>query len=296
MEPSSQLRLQPSDDGKQWVAKFLVENSGEADGLFSIAVPEGCLVSPDPSRLVLAGGSSQALVLTIPRFKRGPLLGDLVLTPRGGSPLRAALVAPPEEVVAPPPPEITEAPKTSPAGAQSVKKFLSLPEKAPAPEAAGLASVASAELHFARPHEIEIGWDIPSPDVVRFQIQRRQISPGKDNSVQMEWIPWTNLKIRMAEGKATALIENLADNTFWTIRIVGFNAAGQAGPPSVPFLISTPPAKKIRAPDWLWWVLLLALAGGLVKLAFRRRHRLLAAEDARLERLQAEAGTGEKPR
>jgi len=290
MEPGHQLDLEPSADGKEWVAKFVVANSGEADGLFAIEVPEGCLVSPDPGHVVLGGGETIGFVLTAPRFQRGPLLGDLVLKPRSGTPLKVPLAARPNQTAGGPA-VVTAPPTPAPAaGALPVGAFLSIPQKPLAvAEVAALPPVGAAELRFARPHEIEFAWKIPSPDIVRFEIQRRQISSGKGNSVAVEWIPWTTLKIRIDQGMAIALIENLADNTFWTVRIIGFNAAGQAGPPSVAFQIGTPPSRKFHVPGWVWWGLALALAGGMLRLSAMHRRRRLAAEDERLARLQAEA-------
>lgn len=270
-----------SDDGHVLHGRVTIKNTGETDALLTLSAPEGILVTPDPSQSVLSGGASQEFDVSLSRIQAAPP-GSIVLRPRGGDPLELHLAAPPRAAVpASPPPN----PPTLP-----VEQLPQIPNSSSSTELppGNVPPVLTASLISSFPHELTIGWPPASPEASGYKIQRRQLSPAKDGQVGVEWVEWKELEIQSGQELVTAHIQRLPKNTFWTIRIIALDAAGQPGPPSPAFRISTPPAPRTSIPPWVWLVLIAAVAAAAGRVAVIRRRQVLAQEDARLARLQAE--------
>jgi hypothetical protein len=273
--PGSSLELGEAKKGKELRGKFLVRNTGESDAPLRISVPDGMLVVPDPGSVILAAGEERWFEVQLVSFKPGPLSGKILVRTSSGEQVQLEVNATVRETAALP-----------------VEKFLSIPGEEPVLPAelptGKVPPTESASLILSTPHEIKIGWDLTSPETTGYKIQRRKISSPQDGQVLIEWLDWPLVKTSIAEGKATASWERLPENACWTIRIIGLDALGKPGPPSPAFQISTQPRKRLVVPVWAWLLLLGAAAAGAVRLAIKRRRALLAREDKRLARLEAE--------
>ncbi len=270
-----------SDDGQVLRGRVVIKNTGETDALLTLSAPEGVLVTPDPSLSVLSGGSSQEFEISLPR-NQGSIPGAIVLRPRGGDPLELGLATSPRTAM---PASHPSNPATMP-----VKHLLEIPGTSSSTELppGNVPPVLTASLISSLPHELTIAWPPPSPDASGYKIQRRQLSAAKDAQINVEWVDWKELKIQVGPELVAAHIHRLPANSFWTIRIIALDAAGQPGPPSPAFRISTPPAPPTSIPPWVWLVLIAAVAAAAGRVAVIRRRQVLAQEDARLARLQAE--------
>jgi hypothetical protein len=271
--PGSSLELGEAKKGKELRGKFLVRNTGESDASLRISVPDGMLVVPDPGSVILGAGEERWFEVLLVSFKPGPLSGKILVRTSSGEPVQIDVKASVRE-----------------GSSLPVEKFLNIPEPVRAPElpTGEVAPPPSASLIVSTPHEIEIGWDLTSPETSGYKIQLRKISSPQDDQVLIEWLDWPAAKVSIAGGKATARWERLPENACWTIRIIGLDALGKPGPPSPAFQISTQPRKPLVVPVWIWVLLLGAAAAGAVRLAIKRRRALLAREDKRLARLEAE--------
>ncbi|MEI6277863.1 MAG: hypothetical protein WCQ16_00605 [Verrucomicrobiae bacterium] len=273
--PESALELGETQKGKELRGKFTVRNTGESDAPVRISAPDEMMVVPDPGNTILRAGEERGFEIQYVSFKPGPYSGTIVVRTTSGDPVPLHVNA-----------CFREGPSLP------VEKFLNIPGALPArsPElpTGKVPPVPSASLVFSTPHEVEIGWALTAPETSGYKIQRRKISSAEDGRLLIEWLDWPFVKIHIADGKALARWERLPENSFWTIRIIGLDALGNPGPPSPAFQISTRPEKRIFVSVWVWCALLVAAAAGAVRLAVKRRRALLAREDERLARLEAE--------
>jgi len=279
--PSPALDLGETQKGKELRGKFFVRNTGESDAPLRMAVPEEMQVVPDPTNLILEADGERVFEIRFVSFKPGPHSGTLVVRAPTGEPVSLDVKASIPEGAALP-----------------VEKFLNIPDKPPAPSrdlpTGTIPPVPSAILLLSNPHEIEIGWDLTSPETSGFRIERRKISAGKNDQPLIEWLPWREVRIRIGNGTSTARFERLPQNSRWTIRIIGLDALGNPGTPSPAFQIFTRPDNRIVVPVWVWIGLGGAAAAGAVRLAIRRRRALLAREDERLSKIEAEGSSSGK--
>jgi len=279
--PSAQLVLGEIEEGKSLSGQLRVRNSGGVDAALYISVPEGFTISPNPSSLVLPHGKEMAFVIgsdTASAFRAKN--GRVRLEAPGADSVELEIVRNAQQKIAPSLP---------------VENYLSikkdpLESASPDPSQAfsGPPPNQAVQVRLSEPHLIELEWKIPSQETVGFRIERQHISVGSDGSPVVSWRPWPDVVCRVEGGMAFARWSRLPANSFWTIRIIALDAAGQPGPPSPAFRISTPLAPQASIPPWVWLVLIAAVAAAAGRLWVIRRRQVLAQEDARLARLQAE--------
>lgn len=277
--PAAELDLGETQKGRELRGKFTVKNIGEASAPLAIVAPEGMQVVPDPANAILRAGEERDFEIFFSSFKPGPVSGTLSVRASPGEPVQTTVRASVSEKASLP-----------------VKQFLNIPAKQPDLPSDGdpplvpsgkVSPPESAELVLSTAHEIEIAWN-PSPSGdYGYRIQRRQISSGKEGQVVVEWIDWPLVKIGAAGGKVTARWENLAANTFWSIRIIALDAAGTPGIPSPTFRIWTKPSRGVAIPAWVWIVVLAGAIAGGVRMRINRRKALIAREDERLAQVEA---------
>jgi len=255
---------------------FVVKNSGESDAPLEIKAPNGVRILPNPQNLILEPGGSREFEIQLSPPNSGPLRIVVLAGSPGTTPARL---------------EVRAAAKDTPATALPVERFLTVPdpnsnELSPQPKKSP--RVESIELVRSTKNEIEIAWDIPSGDYVGFRLQRRAVSPSASGEVAVNWIDWDGEKISMSNGRATATLTRLPADRFWMIRILGVNPAGALSEPSPVVRIATAKRQPLIVPAWAWFGLGSAAVAGLAHLAIRRRRALMAQEDEKLSRLEAE--------
>jgi len=272
--PESGLDLGEGRNGEEIKGSFILKNIGESDAPLHVSAPADIQILPDPAKVVLGAGEELAFEIRLSSFKPGMHQGQIVLG------------APPSDAVHL---DYKASLRDGAAASLPVENFLNLPEKpqlTSLPPAGKVPPVKVAWLVSSSPHEVEINWDITSPETSKYKIYRRQISAADDRRVAVEWIDWPEAKIHIDGGQASARWQSMPENSRWTIRIVGFDSMGIPGPPSPAFQIATVPGQRFSVPVWIWIVLIAGLIAAAIRLLSNRRRALLAQEDARIAKLE----------
>jgi len=274
--PERELKLGIKENGRMLHGRFLVRNTGGAKTTLEILAPPGIQILPDPSNILLAGGSEQAFEILAEKSPSHLSEGILRLQSPGGKPVEISLKLPAS---------------AENRAAVPVEDFLRLPtdpQPSPvSPPSGKVPAVESARLVSAKTHEVEIRWDVPSPEISGFRVERRKLSPGREGRVVIDWLPWPEAKITRTDGTAAARFGNLPAGSFWTIRIVSLDENDAPAAVSPAFQIATRTAWKFRLPLWAWMLLLPGVLGGIALLLWKKiRHALHAREDERISRLQ----------
>ena len=276
ISPERGLKLGASRDGRLLKGHFLIRNTGGANASLQIIAPPDLVIFPDPSRIILAGGDEQAFEVQSERLKSGTPNKTIRIQSPGCEPTDISIEAPAA---------------TESRAAVPVEKFLSIspgPETTPTtqPPSGMVPRVESANLLKSESHEIVISWELASPKISGFKIERRRISPGKEGQVIVDWIPWTEAKITVAEGTAVARFERLPANAFWTIRIITLDDSGNPSPPSPAFQMSTKPSNEFHVPGWAWIFLIVAPGAAAFRLWKKYQRSLDAQANARIVSLE----------
>lgn len=278
VSPERELKLGATGKGRALKGRFSVRNVGGSSASLEIIAPPGLLILPDPSNILVAGGTEQAFEIHAENVKSISTESTIRINSPGCTPVEISIK----------PPAAIESRSAVP-----VEDFLripSVPESAPVkePPSGKAPAVESANLVASRTHEVEISWKVVSPNISGFRIDRRRISPGKEGRVVIDWVPWPEAKITITENTAVARFENLPAGSFWTIRIVSLDENKQPSAPSPSFQIATRPAWKLHLPWWAWMFLPGAF-GGAAFLVWKKKQRgLHAIEDERIARLDGQ--------
>ena len=277
VNPERELKLGPAENGRALKGRILVRNTGGTNASLQIIAPTDIQIFPDASSIVLAGGSEQAFEVRAERSKSGALSKTIRIQSPACDPVDITIESPaePENHAAVP-----------------VEKFLSLPPPVPEtspekkPPTGKIPPVETANLLKSKNHEVEISWQLTSPNTSGFKIERRQISGGKEGHVIVRWIPWPEAKITISNGTAVALFQRLPANTYWAIRIIALDEYGNPCLPSSVFQISTKPLVQFHFPWWAWLFPIVVLAAAAFKLWRRHQRGLLTRENERISRLE----------
>jgi len=276
VNPERELKLGTAENGRALKGRILVRNTGGSNASLQIIAPTDIQIFPDPSSIVLSGGSEQAFEVRAERSKSGAFNKTIRIQSPACDPVDIAIGAP----------AAAENHAAAP-----VENFLSIPrvpETSPEKETprGKIPPVETANLLKSENHAVEISWQLTSPNTSGFKIERRQISGDKEGHVIVRWIPWPETKITISNGTAVALFQRLPANAFWTIRIIALDEYGNPCPPSPAFQISTTPLAQFHIPWWVWLAPMAALAVALVRLWQRHQKSLHAREDERISRLE----------
>jgi hypothetical protein len=272
--PESGLDLGEGKNREEIKGSFVLKNIGESDARLNVSAPDDIQIFPSPAGLVLAAGGEQSFEIRLSGFKPGPRQGQIVF----GAPCSDAVHL-----------DYKASLRDGATASLPVENFLNLPEKpelTSLPPTGKVPPVKVAWLVSSTPHEVEITWDVTSPETSRYVIQQRKISSPEDRQVVVEWIDWPEVEISITEGQASGRWQSLPENSRWTIRIIGFDADGTPGPPSDVFQIATSVSPRLEVPHWVWLVLLSTLWIALVRRSVMRRRVMLAREDERIALLE----------
>ncbi len=278
IDPEHVLKLGETKTSRDLKGRFTVRNTGGSDAPLQILAPEAILISPSPANLILSGGQEMTF--------------DAQMANPGSRPSRKTiLIQSPACAQVELSVELSPPSKSGPA--LPVETFLNIPhppEPAPAVEIiqANIPPVQTAKLLTSEQHSVEIGWQATSAKTSGFRIERRQISSGKADQVNVTWVTWPEVQIKFSGNTAVARFERLPANSFWTIRIIALDESGRAGPPSPAFQIATLPVKGFRLPPWAWLLLLIALAAAALHFWRRYQGSLHSRANERITRLGAE--------
>jgi hypothetical protein len=260
-------------------SRMTIRNEGGSEGTVRIKASDGIEVTPEPSRVEIAAGEKREFEVRIAKEHPDLSQGKLVVECSGVAAFDVEVV--------------TDAP-TKPSAARAVGRYLNL---TPLPvQPAGDTPGASSKLAALKVgdvqsevHEIRIPWTVPSGDGNRsFLIEKRKIGLGKDGEVVAEWVPWMGARVQVEGRLATATLSNLPSDSGWTVRVTGLDAQGRPVSRSDEFRVITQKIEPLRVPGWFWLILLALLAGTTLRIARNRRRALLAREDEKLARLEAE--------
>ncbi|MFA7233960.1 MAG: hypothetical protein WC076_07600 [Terrimicrobiaceae bacterium] len=277
VRPERGLKLGATENGHTLKGRILVRNTGGSNASLQVIAPPGFLILPDPSGLILGGGDEQAFEIQAERPKSGSFNKTIRIQSPACDAVEISIEAPPA---------------TKAHAAVPVENFLDLPSEPPettpekAPPSGKVPPVETVNLLASENHAVEIGWQLASPKISGFKIERRQISAGNEGRVLVDWVPWPEAKITISERAAVARFERLPSNAFWTIRIIALDESGHPFPPSPAFQIATQPSKQIRIPWWLWMFALAALAAAAFQFLKKYQSGLRAKEDERIARLE----------
>ena len=275
--PERRLTLVASENARALKGLLLVKNTGGANTPLQIIAPPDIRIFPDPSRIILAGGDEQAFEVQAEGLKSVAANKTIRIQSPGCEPMDISIVAPAA---------------TENHAAVPVEKFLSIPpgpEPSPTmqPPSGKVPRVETANPLKSESHEIVISWKLASSKISGFKIERRRISPGKEGQVIVDWVPWTDAKITVAEGTAVARFERLPANAFWTIRIITLDENGNPSPPSPAFQIATKPLNEFHIPVWAWIILIAALGTAALQLWRKYQRSLHAKANTRIANLEA---------
>lgn len=271
VSPGGGLKLGEVQKGRPLKGRFVVRNTGGSDAPIEILAPPEILVFPNPQNLLLGGG--QELAFEVQLEGNEPFGKTIRIQSRG---------CPPVELT-------VEAAAPLSRSALPVESFLNIPpaaEARPVEQTPEIPPLTTANLVSSESHEVEISWQVASPKISGFRIERRQISSGPDGRVLVEWVPWPEARVTISDSTAAARFERLPSNSFWTIRIVPLDQNRKPCAPSPAFQIATQPSKQLRIPAWAWALILAAPAAALFTLWRRRQRSLHAKEDERIARLE----------
>jgi len=272
--PESGLDLGEGRNCEEIKGSFVLKNIGESDAPLHVSAPDEIQILPDPGKIVLGAGEELAFEIRLSSFKPGIHQGRINL----GFPSSDAVHL-----------DYKASLRDGAAASLPVENFLKLPETptlSNLPPAGKVPPVKIARLVSSFPHEVEINWDVTSPETSKYIIQRRKISAPDDRQVVVEWIDWPEAKSHIAGSQASARWKSLPENSRWTIRIIGVDSMGIPGTPSPPFQIATAPSQRFSVPVWAWVVLagILVVAG--IRLSIDQRRAALAQEDERIAKLE----------
>lgn len=241
--------------------QFVVSNTGGLSAEVLMQIPDGLVVRPEHSGLLIAPSSSLEFEVSTSSAKPGNFSQTLMIGPSESQ----------MQVL-----KIQYAVQTS----QPIEKVLGLPKELPKLEAASeaVAAIPPVEECFLKEstsHSVTIYWKLTSPDSKDFLIERRVIKPGPNGRVVEQWEPWKQIEIQISGATATAHFRKLAPGTFWNIRLRGIDSKGLVGPPTPGhFRIETKTLNLWQIPFWLWVPALLVL-GSVLFLVLKKRIRFV---------------------
>jgi len=272
--PESGLDLGEGRNGEEIKGSFVLKNVGESDAPLHVCAPDEIQILPDPAKIVLGAGEELVFEIHLSSFKPGIHQGRIDI----GTPTSDAVHL-----------DYKAALRDGAAASLPVENFLKLPEM-PAlsslPPAGKVPPVKIAWLVSSAPHEVEINWEVTSPETSRYKIQRRKISASDNRQVAVEWIDWPEVKISISGDQASARWQSLPANSRWTIRIIGVDSMGIPGTPSPAFQIATALGQRFSVPVWIWIVLIAGLAAVAIRLSIDQRRAALTRENARIAKLE----------
>lgn len=259
--PQNDLGLGEAPVHETISGRFVVSNTGGLPAEVLMQVPEGLVVRPEPSGLLIAPSSTLEFEVSTSSAKPGNFSQPLMIGPSESQ----------MQVL-----KIQYAVRTS----QPTEKVLSLPKELPKLEAASEAvavipPVEECFLKESTSNSVTIYWKLTSPNTKDFIIERRVIKPRPDGRVVEQWEPWKSVEIQISGATATAHFRKLAPGTFWNIRLRGIDSKGLVGPPTPGhFRIETKILNLWQIPFWFWVPALLVL-GSVLFLVLKKRIRFV---------------------
>lgn len=244
--PENDLDLGETPVHETISGQFVVSNTGGLPAEVLMQVPDGLVVRPEPSGLLIAPSSSSEFEVSTSSAKPGDFSQTLMIGP-SESQMRVL--------------KIQYAVPTS----QPIEKVLSLPKELPKLEAASeaVAAIPPVEeclLKESTPHSVTISWKLTSPDTKSFLIERRELKPEADGQIKTVWKRWESADVQISGDSATAHFRKLPPGTFWNIRLTGIDSNGQLGQQSKrSFRIETRAINLWTIPFWIWMPATLAL-------------------------------------
>ncbi|MFK5923078.1 MAG: hypothetical protein QM496_12935 [Verrucomicrobiota bacterium] len=135
-------------------------------------------------------------------------------------------------------------------------------------------SPTSLALHKADLHELVFAWKLPSPDLVVFELDMRQMLINQSNfGIESVWVPFHDVDFTRTDDMIYASIKGLDPSSFYEFRILTVGTAGKYSQPSQAF-----GARTQSPPDYVWikwivWLFILILLAFLIRLS-RKSHKL----------------------
>lgn len=282
--PAEDLEFSKAEDPATTV--FALENQGGQPAEFSWSPPPGLILTPDPASVVLPPGGRKTFAATWNHpGKNAP--AAFALEVRDGATLSIPLRAPKITAPGTSPPQ----PQLPPRVVETPSAVIQTPEATPLLHEdipAECRMIDSLETLSAMPGVIEIAWPLPSPPPASFEIQYRSLEFTSMNAAPRTiWTTRKDVDIRVDGHRARALINRIAPDSSWSIRILGRGSDGRIVAASPVIRLTSPPN-----PPKLWIVWL--MAGGLLTIPLlwgihrwrQTIHSLRQADNERIRNLE----------
>gem|GEM_PF-1814280 len=250
--------------------KLVLSNEGGVPAAFRIAATDGITFAIRENINEVAPGETLEILVSLAPTVGQDFQGKLEITPQDSGPISIPVTA-------------------SKSVANPISRLLNIPPEAvntPA-ETALSAPLAIEKAHvvLSTAHEVEILWKAPD-ETTTFHAERGQLLGQDDGPVTMRWVTWPGVKFRRQEGSIAARFENLPAGAQWIVRLVPGDSSVLK--PSPAFRIQTAEGRPFAYTGWLVGVAMLALIGLAFFVRHRRRQRLLAQYEKRIDRLDNE--------
>jgi hypothetical protein len=267
-------RLLEEGDDRTATGNFTVSNTGGANLALKMTLPPGMGVSPDPESILLGPGQRQRFSVSLDLRQALTEKGEIFVESPSCSP--ASL-----------PYEVKRKKTDLLSAARPVEKFLAIPTvgQTVSSNASQSQAVEKIWLLSADAHEVSVVWR-ETLTAGAFRIERRNTVMDSSGRMAIKWLPWPEVKFGKIGDSVTARFERLPANSRWTIRIIGVDSAGNAGPPSPAFQIATVPSRRFSVPVWAWGLLVAGLIAAAIRLSIDQRRDAHAREDERIAKLE----------
>jgi len=259
--PENDLDLGEAPVHETISGQFVVSNTGGLPAEVLMQVPDGLVVRPEPSGLLIAPSSSLEFEVSTSSAKPGNFSQTLMIGP---SESQMQVLKIQYSIRAP----------------QPVEKLLAIPNERPKAEDATLSFATIShrikiKVIESKAHVIALNWNAFN-GVKNYKLEERKIKYSDHGTIIEEWIPWDrNILMNIKENDVEVILKKLPSNTSWIIRVRPINDSGRLGVPSQPFKIQTTSEGLFKVPFIVWapvglmfflfFIILLGKKTGLIK-------------------------------
>lgn len=258
------LRITPENDldlGEAPVhetisGQFVVSNTGGLSAEVLMQIPDGLVVRPEHSGLLIAPSSSSKFEVSTSSAKPGNFSQTLMIGP---SESQMQVLKIQYSIRAPRP----------------IEKLLRIPVESPNPEVtdqplAKIPAVMECLLVESGPHDLVVKWKHTSPNAIGYILERREIDLKKPGGLR--WVKWETPVVKISGEWVEASFRKLPANSFWYFRILGMDSNHSLGPSSPAFRLETQPLKPWL--PWWGWLMLFGFALVLLNILFKSRIKI----------------------
>ncbi len=125
-------------------------------------------------------------------------------------------------------------------------------------------------------HELTFAWKLPSPDLVVFEMDMRQMHINQSNfAIESVWMPFHDVDFTRTEDMMYASIKGLDPSSLYEFRVLTVGTAGKYSQPSQAFGAHTQAPPDYGWIKWIVWIFALTLLAFLIRLSRKSHHLTL---------------------